>query len=80
MQIDKAIEAMKIHEQWLPDVIAYEKNLMSPDTKRSLEAMGHHLRAVSNLGSLMGITYDSKFKVYIGYADSSSPDGGAAGY
>ena len=80
MRIDKAIEAMKIHEQWLPDVIAYEKNLMSPDTKHSLEAMGHHLRAVDNLGSLMGITYDPKFKVYIGYSDSSSPDGGAAGY
>jgi gamma-glutamyltranspeptidase / glutathione hydrolase len=80
MPIDKAIEAMKIHEQWLPDIISYEKNLMSPDTKKSLEAMGHHLRAVGNLGSLMGITYDPRFKVYIGYADSSSPDGGAAGY
>ncbi len=80
MQIDKAIEAMKIHEQWLPDEIVYEKNLMSPDTKRALEAMGHHLRAVGNLGSLMGITYDDKLKVYIGYSDSSSPDGGAAGY
>ncbi len=80
MPIDKAIEAMKIHEQWLPDIISYEKNLMSPDTKKSLEAMGHHLRAVGNLGSLMGITFDPKFKVYIGYADSSSPDGGAVAY
>ena len=80
MRINKAIEAMKIHHQWLPDVIVYEKNLLSPDTKLSLETMGHHLRAVGNLGSLMGITYDPKLKVYIGYADSSSPDGGAAGY
>jgi len=80
MPIDKAIESMKIHEQWLPDIISYEKNLMSPDTKKSLEAMGHHLRAVGNLGSLMGITFDPTFKVYIGYADSSSPDGGAVSY
>ncbi len=80
MPINKAIEAMKIHEQWLPDVIKYERNLMSPDTKHALENMGHHLVAVSNLGSLMGITYDEKFKVYTGYADSSSPDGSAAGY
>lgn len=80
MPIDKAIEAMKIHEQWLPDIISYEKNLMSPDTKKSLEAMGHQLKAVGNLGSLMGITFDTKFKVYIGYADSSSPDGGAVSY
>ena len=80
MRIDKAIEAMKIHEQWLPDTLYYEKNLMSPDTKVLLENMGHHLKEVDNIGSLMGITYDEAFKVYIGYADSSSPDGGAVGY
>ncbi len=80
MRIDKAIEAMKIHHQWLPDEIVYEKYLLSPDTKAALESMGHHLRAVSNLGSLMGITYDAELKVYIGASDSSSPDGGAIGY
>jgi len=80
MQIDKAIEVMKIHHQWLPDEILYERYLMSPDTRAALEAMGHHLRDVDNLGELMGITYDAKLKVYIGAADSSSPDGGAAGY
>jgi gamma-glutamyltranspeptidase/glutathione hydrolase len=80
MPIDKAIEAMKIHHQWLPDVILYEKNLMSPDTRTLLGKMGHNLRAVDNLGSLMGITYDTQFKVYTGASDSSSPDGGAAGY
>jgi gamma-glutamyltranspeptidase / glutathione hydrolase len=80
MPINKAIEAMKIHEQWLPDEIKYEKNLMSPDTRRALEKMGHHLVPVNNLGSLMGITYDARFKVYTGYSDSSSADGGAAGY
>jgi len=80
MRIDKAIEAMKIHHQWLPDEILYEKDLMSPDTKLALEKMGYHLEAVENLGSLMGITYDAKFKVYVGAADTSSPDGGAVGY
>ncbi len=80
IRIDKAIEAMKIHHQWLPDEIVYEKYLMSPDTKAALESMGHHLRAVSNLGSLMGIFYDAELKVYIGASDSSSPDGGAIGY
>lgn len=80
MPIDKAIESMKIHEQWLPDVIKYERNLLSPDTRRALESMGHRLEAVDNLGCLMGITYDAKFKVYMGHADSSSPNGGAVGY
>jgi gamma-glutamyltranspeptidase/glutathione hydrolase len=80
MQIDKAIETMKIHHQWLPDEIVYERFLMSPDTRAALQAMGHHLREVKNLGSLMGITYDAEFKVFIGAADSSSPNGGAVGY
>ena len=80
MPIDQAIEAMKIHHQWLPDLILYEKNLMSPDTKTALEALGHRLFPVDNLGPLMGILYDEKFKVYVGAADSSSPDGGAIGY
>lgn len=80
MQIDKAIEVMKIHHQWLPDELLYERYLMSPDTRAALEAMGHHLREVNSLGQLMGITYDADLKVYIGASDSSSPDGGAAGY
>jgi gamma-glutamyltranspeptidase / glutathione hydrolase len=80
MPIDKAIEAMKIHHQWLPDEIVYEKNLMSPKSRKDLEKMGHKTKAVNNLGSLMGITYDEKLKVFIGASDTSSPDGGAVGY
>ncbi len=80
MPIDKAIEAMKIHHQWLPDEIVFEKNLMSPKSRKDLEKMGHKTKAVNNLGSLMGITYDEKLKVFIGASDTSSPDGGAVGY
>ena len=80
MRIDKAIEAMKIHHQWLPDQILYENHLMSPDTRDALKDMGHNVRGVSNLGCLMGITYDAKLDVYIGASDSSSPNGKAIGY
>ncbi len=80
MRIDQAIEAMKIHHQWLPNQIYYEKNLLSPDTQSILRGMGHQLREVGFLGSLMGITYDDKLKVYTGASDSSAPDGGAVGY
>lgn len=80
MPLNKAIEALKIHHQWLPDKILYEKNLMSPDTRKALEYMGHKLMARNNLGVLMGITIDSKNNIYIGASDSSSQDGGAVGY
>jgi len=80
MPIDKAIEAMKIHHQWLPDEIVYEKNLMPSKSRKDLEKLGHKTKAVNNLGSLMGITYDEKLKVFVGAADTSSPDGAAVGY
>lgn len=80
MRIDKAIEAMKIHHQWFPDVLTYEKHLMSPDTRKALEAMGHKLSARSSLGVLMGITFDTKTGIITGASDSARPDGGAVGY
>ena len=80
MRIDRAIEAMKIHHQWLPDMIIYERNLLSPDTRKALEEMGHSLRPYTNLGVLMGITYDSNLGIYVGAADSASDDGAAVGY
>ncbi|MCW5518172.1 gamma-glutamyltransferase [Muriicola sp. Z0-33] len=80
MQIDRAIEAVKIHHQWLPDRISYEEHLLSPDTKRNLELMGHMLIPRSNLGALMGIVIDPKNKILIGASDSSRPEGAAIGY
>lgn len=80
MRIDKAIEAMKIHHQWLPDRLIYEKHLLSPDTRKALEAMGHTVLGYSNLGVLMGITLDPETGLITGASDSSRPDGGAIGY
>ncbi|WP_373518890.1 gamma-glutamyltransferase, partial [Pricia sp.] len=80
MPIEKAIETMKIHHQWLPDQLEFEKYLLSPDTQKSLEKMGHKTRGVENLGRLMGIIYDPELNIYIGASDSSSPDGAPIGY
>jgi len=80
MNIRRAIEAMKIHHQWLPDRIMYEEHLMSPDTRDALRKMGHKLTGTYNLGSLMGILYIEKDDIYSGAYDSSSGEGGVAGY
>jgi gamma-glutamyltranspeptidase/glutathione hydrolase len=80
MQVDKAIEAVKIHHAWLPNTLFYEKGLLSPDTIKALEAMNHKLEPVAVLGQLMGIQIDAKNNIIIGAADSSSPDGAAVGY
>jgi len=80
MDIATAIESGKIHQQWLPDKIRYEKWAISPDTQKLLLEMGYTFSEVENIGSLMGITFDSEIGIMDGAADSSSPDGGVAGY
>jgi gamma-glutamyltranspeptidase/glutathione hydrolase len=80
MRVDQAIEAMKIHHQWLPNQIIYERNLLSPDTRQALETMNHTLIPTKVLGQLMGIQIDAKNDIMIGASDSSSPDGAAVGY
>jgi gamma-glutamyltranspeptidase/glutathione hydrolase len=80
MRVDQAVEAMKIHHQWLPDEIRYEQHLLSPDTRDSLEGMGHRLRSVNRLGQLMVIGFDASINAYIGAVDSSSDEGAAIGY
>lgn len=79
MSIKKAIEVMKIHHQWMPNELIFEKNLLSPDTQKALEQMGHTLKGREYLGRLMGISCLPS-GVYQGASDSSSPDGGAVGY
>ncbi|MDG1332430.1 MAG: gamma-glutamyltransferase [Crocinitomicaceae bacterium] len=80
MSINEAIEAMKIHHQWLPNKLVYEENKLSPDTVEALKLMGHDVQARKTLGRLMGISIDKENGVNVGASDSSSPDGGAVGY
>jgi len=76
----QAIEAPKIHHQWLPDEIIYEEYKMAPETLKSLEERGHELQIRSFLGRLMGIKFDAETGFMEGAADSGSPDGGVAAY
>jgi gamma-glutamyltranspeptidase/glutathione hydrolase len=41
MNIQEAVDAPRIHHQWLPDVTSTERFALSPDTRRVLESMGH---------------------------------------
>ncbi|WKV12479.1 gamma-glutamyltransferase [Marivirga harenae] len=76
----EAIEAAKIHHQWLPDQITYEKYKMSPEALDALESMGHELQMRTFLGRLMGIKFNAETGYMEGAADSNSPDGGVASY
>ena len=43
MNIQQAVDAPRIHHQWLPDEIVYEPFGMSADTFRALESRGHRI-------------------------------------
>jgi gamma-glutamyltranspeptidase/glutathione hydrolase len=41
MNVQEAVDAPRIHHQWLPDVTNVERYALSPDTRRVLESMGY---------------------------------------
>jgi gamma-glutamyltranspeptidase / glutathione hydrolase len=41
MSLSEAVDAPRIHNQWLPDLTYVEPFALSPDTRKILEAMGH---------------------------------------
>ena len=55
MDVQAAIDAPRIHAQWLPDVISVEPFGLSPDTRRLLEARGHRLSDEGPWGIAEGI-------------------------
>ncbi len=44
MNIQEAVDAPRIHHQWLPDVTKAEPFALSPDTRRMMEGMGYRFR------------------------------------
>jgi gamma-glutamyltranspeptidase/glutathione hydrolase len=80
MTIAEAIEASRIHHQWLPDATAVEKQAMSPDTRSIYEGYGHPIREVGGIGAAMGVYHDLETGVFSGAADSRAEDGGAVSY
>ena len=80
LNVAQAVEAGRMHHQWLPDVTSMEANAFSPDTIRLYEAKGHETRVRGNQGAAMGIFIDRDNGLFHGAADSRAGDGAAVGY
>lgn len=85
MSAGKAVEAPRIHHQWMPDVLSYESYGMSPDTAALLTAKGHLIKErVSYEGGYQGdaetILIDPKTNRRHGAADPRRSDSRAVGY
>ncbi|HEY0405118.1 MAG TPA: gamma-glutamyltransferase, partial [Pyrinomonadaceae bacterium] len=80
MNIQQAIDAPRIHHQWLPDEIVYEPFKLSIETQSALEALGHKL--VSNprfMGDAHGIMIEQQTGMRLGASDPRN-DGVPVGY
>jgi gamma-glutamyltranspeptidase/glutathione hydrolase len=81
MNIQQAIDAPRIHHQWLPDELVYEPLGLSADTKRALESRGHILVSKPRyMGDAEGIMIEEKTGVRLGASDPRGADSAAIGY
>lgn len=80
MNIQEAIDAPRIHQQWFPDEILYEPMGMSPDTLSIMKGFGQNFSDnPGNIASATAIAIEEKTNVKFGAIDSRS-DGEAIGY
>jgi gamma-glutamyltranspeptidase/glutathione hydrolase len=83
MNVQEAVDAPRIHHQWLPDVIRYEKFGLAADVARGLESRGHKLippKEAGRIGMVHAVAVDPSTGIRLGASDSRSADGKAAGY
>ena len=55
MPLQAAVDAPRVHHQWLPDVLYYETRGLSPDTLKILRGMGYSLLEQSPWGAAESI-------------------------
>jgi gamma-glutamyltranspeptidase/glutathione hydrolase len=80
MNIQEAVDAPRIHHQWLPDVIRIEEDGVDPATVTELEAMGHQVSVGGSQGLAHSIMIDPATGDRLGAADPRNPDAGARGH
>ncbi|MGH9218019.1 MAG: gamma-glutamyltransferase, partial [Vicinamibacterales bacterium] len=79
MNAQEAVDAGRMHHQWLPDRINIERFGFSADTIKMLQAMGHTVNEGNNQGAAQVIVFNQKDNMLEGGVDRRPPDGGAAG-
>jgi len=80
LNIREAVNAPRIHHQWLPDIIFVEKYAVSPDTEENLKRMGYKFVVQRPWGTVDAILVDSTAGKLYGANDDRRPGGSARGY
>ncbi|MFZ6654173.1 gamma-glutamyltransferase [Undibacterium sp. TJN19] len=76
MNVAEATITPRIHQQWMPDQLRFEKGI-SIDTLKLLEQKGQNLKPAATLGKTQTIQIGKDG--FDGYSDPRNPDGSALG-
>ncbi len=79
MNAQEAVDAPRLHHQWLPDSALFERNGLSPDTLAILRNQGHTLEAIPGIGLAETIVYNPKTDALEAGCDRRDAGGGAVG-
>jgi gamma-glutamyltranspeptidase/glutathione hydrolase len=80
MPIQQAVNAPRLHHQWLPNAISVERDGFPTSTLDALRAKGHLVRIGSQQGTAHSIAIDPRTGARLGAADPRDRDAGAAGH
>jgi gamma-glutamyltranspeptidase/glutathione hydrolase len=81
MNIQQAVNAPRLHHQWMPDVIAFEPFGISEDVRRALDKEGHHFADQPGyMGDAEAVMIDQETGLRWGASDPRNADSAALGY
>lgn len=80
MPIQDAVNAPRIHHQWLPNTVTIERDGVPASTMSALTAMGHKVQFGGQQGTAHSVMIDPKTGHRIGAADPRDKDAGAVGH
>jgi gamma-glutamyltranspeptidase / glutathione hydrolase len=80
MNAAQAVDAPRIHMQWLPDELQYEIGALSSYTLQVLQREDYSLKEFRSWGSAQAIIVDPHTGLLEGGTDSRTPEGAALGY
>jgi gamma-glutamyltranspeptidase / glutathione hydrolase len=80
MNAQEVIDVGRIHHQWMPDYILYEKFGFSRDLLNALEQIGHQLQSKRSFGCAQVIIYNREEDFLEGGSDRRRQDGGVEAY
>ncbi len=79
MNAQAAVDAGRIHHQWLPNKLYYEKDRFSPDSLRRLQSFGHQIEESESQG-VAEVIVVGEGNMLEGGLDGRTSDGSVAGY